>query len=81
MTDVLLGKYMESLRFQINKLPAGRIFKVREIIGAEEWEKLTVQDKRLIGLRFQREVRRGGIPHVAPVDGKAEQRVQSYKKI
>lgn len=81
MTKALLDKYMASLAFQVDKLAKGRIFKVREIIGAEEWEKLSLPDRMAIGQQFWNEVKSGTITNVTPVDGKAEQGVQSYKRL
>ena len=48
----MLEKYYNQLEFEIKKLPKGRKFKIRELIGAAEWNKLDVTTCMNIGKYF-----------------------------
>lgn len=76
-----IDKYYDFLVFEMERLPKGRIFKIREIIGEENWRHINSNIKRNLGKKFYKEVENNKVKDVEIIVTKSEQGVQSYKKI
>lgn len=77
-----MEQYYEQLVFEIDKLPSGRIFKIREIIGAEEWRKLDLKKRMDIGNYFYKKaITDGELTKIIGEYDKDVQGEQRYEKL
>ncbi len=79
----MLDEYYKQLEFEISKLPKGRKFKIRELIGAEEWNKIDVTVRMNIGKHFYNKaiINKKLIGIIKPDKAKDVQGEQRYIKL
>ena len=79
----MLEKYYNQLEFEIKKLPKGRKFKIRELVGTAEWNKLDVTIRMNIGKYFyNKAITNGNLSGIIKPDpDKDVQGEQRYIKI